>query len=304
VIATLDAELAIDVRAELGEGPIWDERGAALLFVDIMRGRVHRFEPSSGAIHTFDVGQPVGAVGLAEDDRQYVGEGFVLAVRDGFAWLEKSTGRVTPIADVERDRPDQRMNDGACDAAGRFWAGTMAVDERPGAGALYRLDPDGSVTRMVDRVTISNGIGWSADNARMYFIDSAAGRVDLFDFDLATGAIANRRPFVLIPPGAGLPDGLAVDAEDHVWVTLWGGGAVHRYAPDASLSSVVRVRATHPTSCCFGGGDMADLYITTASIALDQTARERQPHAGGVFRVRAGVGGRAPYRYRRGRARH
>jgi sugar lactone lactonase YvrE len=297
---TLDAELALDIRAELGEGPLWDDRAGVLFFVDIMRGCVHRFEPSSGTLHTYDAGQPVGAVALAEVDRNdRVESGVALAVRDGFAWLEVSTGGVTPIASVESDRPDHRMNDGACDAAGRFWAGTMAIDERPDAGTLYRLDRDGSVTTMVRPVTISNGVDWSTDNARMYFIDTATQRVDLFDFDLAAGALANRRPFVHIPLDAGAPDGLTVDAEDHVWVTLWGGGAVHRYAPDGSLSSVVRVPATHPTSCCFGGVDFRDLYITTAFIALDQAARDRQPHAGGVFRVRPGVAGRAPYRYRR-----
>jgi sugar lactone lactonase YvrE len=189
------------------------------------------------------------------------------------------------------------MNDGACDRAGRFWAGTMALDERPGAGALYRLDRDGRVETMLRPVTISNGIDWTGDDRRMYFIDSPTQSVDLFDFDATTGAIANRRTFVRIPPDAGVPDGLTVDAGEGVWVALWGGGAVHRYTPDGALDCVVRLPVTHPTSCAFGGDDLRDLYITTAAIALDARERERQAHAGGLFRCRPGFVGREPNRF-------
>jgi len=282
----IEAELALDIGAELGEGPVWDSHAGCLYFVDILRGKVHRFEPDSRALKSYDVGQPVGAVALA-------GAGdLVLAVRDGFAGLALDTGAVRIIADVERDRRDQRMNDGNCDAAGRFWAGTMALDERADAGALYRLDPDGTVHTMLAAVSISNGIDWSADNRRMYFIDSPSQRVDVFDFDVASGSIANRRAFVQIPSGEGVPDGLTIDADDHVWVSLWRGGAVHRYAPDGSLAAVVRLPVTHPTSCCFGGDGLADLFITTAFIALDPAERTRQPHAGALFRCRPGVVGR------------
>jgi len=288
----IEAELALDIGAELGEGPVWDPHAGCLYFVDILRGTVHRFEPDSRALKSYDIGQPVGAVATA-------GTGdLVLAVRDGFARLALDTGAVRMIADVERDRPDQRMNDGNCDAAGRFWAGTMALDERADAGALYRLDPDGTVHTILAAVSISNGIDWSADNRRMYFIDSPSQRVDVFDFDVASGSIANRRAFVQIPSGDGVPDGLTVDADDHVWVSLWRGRAVHRYAPDGSLAAVVRLPVTHPTSCCFGGEGLADLFITTASIALDPAERARQPHAGALFRCRLGVVGRPANRFR------
>jgi sugar lactone lactonase YvrE len=290
VTVVLDARLAVDAGAELGEGPVWDARTRDVYFVDIMRGTVHAFSPGTERLATYHVGQPVGAVGLAA-------RGLVLAVRDGFARLDPESGAVRLIAEVDRDRMDLRMNDGACDPAGRFWAGTMALDERQGAGALYRLDPDGSVHLALQPVTISNGLDWSADGTRMYFIDSPTGRVDVFDFDAATGRLANRRPFLRIAPEAGLPDGLTVDADDHVWVALWGGGAVNRYAPDGSLAAVVRLPVTHPTSCCFGGGDLRDLYITTAWIALDSAARTVQPHAGGVFVCRPGVAGRPANRF-------
>jgi sugar lactone lactonase YvrE len=190
------------------------------------------------------------------------------------------------------------MNDGSCDASGRFWAGTMALDERPGAGTLYRLSGDGHVETVLRPVTISNGLDWTDDDERMYFVDTATGCVDVFDFDAAAGAISNRRTFVRIAPEQGAPDGLTVDAEGCVWVSLWGGGAVHRYAPRGTLECVVRLPVTHPTSCAFGGNDLRELYITTAAIALTERERARQTNAGDLFRCRPGPAGRAPHRFK------
>jgi sugar lactone lactonase YvrE len=280
------AELVLDARAELGEGAVWDAGAARLLWVDIMRGRVHRFDPASGASETCEVGRPVGAAVPAADGS------LVVATSDGFARLNFESGALTAIADVEKDRIDTRMNDGACDPAGRLWAGTMALDERRGAGALYRLDPDGRVKTMVTDVSISNGIGWSANARRMFYIDSPTQCIDLFDFDLASGEIENRRTFARIPAYDGSPDGLAVDVEDHVWVALWGGGRLHRYAPDGSLDRIVRLPVTYPTRCAFGGPGLDELYITSASIKLTPDQRVKEPHAGGIFRVRPGVRGR------------
>ena len=288
----IPVELALDARAELGEGPVWDAHAACLYFVDILQGQIHRFDPATHAARAFDVGQPVGAIGLTEADD------LVLAMRDGFARFDPAQRRVSMIAEVETDRADLRMNDGACDRAGRFWAGTMALDERPSAGALYRLDSGGRVETMLRAVTISNGIDWTLDDRRMYYIDSPTQSVDIFDFDVASGAIAHRRRFVWIPPADGVPDGLTVDADGGVWVSLWNGSAVHRYTPDGTLDRIVRLPVTHPTSCAFGGAALRDLYITSASIALDARERERQPHAGGLFRCRPGPAGRAPFRFR------
>ena len=168
-----EVELVLDARAELGEGPRWDARGQRLLWVDILRGRVHSFRPDRGACRHVNAGRPVGALACAADGR------VVLAGAGGFARLDLESGRVEMLAQVEADRPQNRMNDGACDAAGRFWAGTMALDERPQAGALYRLDPDLSVHTMLSEVTISNGIDWSPDGRRMYYVDSPTHRIDV-----------------------------------------------------------------------------------------------------------------------------
>lgn len=292
MIATIaDVSIALDAKTELGEGPVWDARASCLYFVDILRGHVRRFAPADGSARTYQVDQFVGAVALTE-----AGD-LLLAVQDGFARLDLETGGVRPVARVGHPS-DRRMNDGNCDAAGRFWAGTMALDERPDAGALYRLDVDGRAQSIVSPVTISNGIDWSGDGRRMFFIDSPTQRVDLFDFDVASGTLANRRPFVQIPAEAGVPDGLTLDADDHVWVSLWNGGALHRYAPDGSLDMVVRLPVTHPTSCAFGGADLRDLYITTATIALDDRERARQTHAGALLRCRPGPPGRVPHRFK------
>ncbi len=290
MIPVLDVELAHASAAELGESPVWDARRRCLWFVDIMQGRVHRFAPSDRSMRTLQIDRPVGALALTERGD------LVLAVRDGFARVDPESGVVRTIATIDHPA-DCRMNDGACDPGGRFWAGTMAADERADAGALYRLDPHGGVETIIAPVTISNGIDWSTDGRRMFFVDSATQRIDVLDFDRSSGAVSNRRPFATIPRAAGVPDGLTIDADDGVWVALWQGGAVHRYAPDGTLDRAVHLPATHPTSCAFGGEDLRDLYITTATIALDAATRRRQPDAGGLFRCRPGAVGRLPHRF-------
>ena len=278
---------------ELGEGATWDAAAARLISVDIMRGRVHVFDPQTSTARTIAVGQPVGAA------VPHRGGGLMLAVRDGFARLDLDTGAMTFVAHVELDRPDLRMNDGACDAAGRFWAGTMALDERPGAGALYRLDPDGSTHTMLTGVGISNGIDWSLDGTVMYYVDSLTQRLDRFDFDLRTGSIANRRTLVAIDPSEGTPDGLTVDSHGAIWLALWGGWAVRRYLPDGTLDRVLPVPVMCPTTCAFGGPDLDDLYITSATIRLSADERRQQPLAGAILRHRPGVSGRPAHAFGR-----
>jgi sugar lactone lactonase YvrE len=184
------------------------------------------------------------------------------------------------------------MNDGACDSRGRFWAGTMAGDKTPGAGSLYRLNPDGRVKRVLTGLTISNGIDWSLDGHTMYFIDSALGCVDAFDFDEERGCLSNRRHLIEVPPEDGMPDGLTVDADGFLWVALFRGAAVRRYSPEGKLQCVVDLPATLVTSCAFGDPDLGTLYVTSASRGLDEEGRHRQPHAGALFRLRPGVKGR------------
>lgn len=286
-------ELVLDARAKVAEGPLWRSDDRTLFWVEIMGRRVHQYDPASGRDRSWEVGQPVGAAALR------AAGGLVLALERGFGQLDLENGQVELIAPVETDEPGNRMNDGKCDPAGRFWAGTMAYDwqRRAGAGALYRLDPDGRVERMLGGVTLSNGLDWSPDGRQMYYVDTPTRRIDVFDFDLERGRIANRRPFVELGPEDGFPDGLTVDAEGFVWVALYQGWSVRRYAPDGSLAQTVQLPVAQVTACAFGGTDLGDLYITTASERFTADDFRREPHAGGLFRCRPGVVGRPPGRF-------
>ena len=188
--------------------------------------------------------------------------------------------------------PSLRFNDGKCDPAGRFWVGTFDLEQKPHAGTLYRLDPDGSLHVMLRGITNSNGIAWSLDKKLMYYIDTPTLTVQAFDYDHATGAIANPRVIIRIPEGAGFPDGMTIDAEGKLWVALWGGGAVHRYHPaTGALLQAVAVPAPYTSSCAFGGPDLKTLYITTARGGLSPEQLEEFPESGNVFAVEPGVAG-------------
>jgi sugar lactone lactonase YvrE len=218
-------------------------------------------------------------------------------MRDGF-FVQTEDGRLSQLADTEIEIRDNRMNDGKCDPAGRFWAGTMNLNAKNGAGGLYRLDPDHSVTRVLTGVTISNGLGWSPAGDRMYFIDTGLGGVDAFDFDPGTGECRNRRRLVDIPKDDGVPDGMAVDSQGYLWVALCYGSAVHRYSPTGKLDAVVRFPCSLITSCAFGGRDLSELYVTSGTLSLTQEQHQEQPHAGALFHLRPGVAGLPPNAYR------
>jgi sugar lactone lactonase YvrE len=280
-----------DARTTLGEGPVWDEREQCVWWVDILGESFHRTDPVTGQDDVIPVGQMVGALGLRDRG------GLVAASRDGFVGIDAASGRIERLADVEADRPSSRMNDGKVDPRGRFWAGTTDIDHRAGLGTLYRLDADLTVRPMLPEVTISNGLDWTADGATMYFIDTPTRRVDRFSFDPSTGSIADRTMAVSIRPRAGDPDGMTLDAEDHLWVALWDGWAVERYAPDGSLELRVEVPAAQATSCTFGGSDLDLLFITTAQKDFPAGGKPDQPHAGGLFVCRPGVRGRPAHRF-------
>lgn len=275
------------VTMALGEGPLWDAARGVLWCVDIMAHHVLAIDPAVGSARVFDVGQPVGAVALAPD-------GLLCAVKDGFGRLDPGTGTFRMWVSVEAGNPRTRMNDGYVDARGRFWAGTMSLHRERERGALYRLDPDGTVTCHLTGVTTSNGLDWSGDQLRMYYVDTAHPRIDVFDFDVDRGAIANRRPFVQIDPSEGKPDGLVVDAEDHVWLALWAGHRVVRYAPDGTRVATIDVPSLNTTKPAFGGPDLADLFVTSAQVGLSLEERAAWPDAGGLFHFRPGATGRRP----------
>jgi sugar lactone lactonase YvrE len=257
------------------------------LWVDIMAGKVHATDPASGVTVTRELPLPVGCIAPR------VNGGLIAGAADGF-WSIPERGQPTRLVAVEADRRGTLFNDGRCDRAGRFWAGTMAYDLDPGAGSLYRLDPDLTVRRVLSRVTVSNGIDWSPDGHTMYYVDTGTRRIDCFDFDVAAGSVTRRRPFAKIEAGQGDPDGLTVDSEGGIWVALWGGWAIRRYHPSGDLDAVVELPTSMVTSVAFGGVDLRDLFVTTARRPESPEDAARQPHAGGVFRLRVDVPGRLP----------
>ena len=278
-------ETAVAAGAELGERPFWD--GSGLVWVDINAGRLHRYRPGHGDEVVLELPVPLGAAAPRQ------GGGYVLATAAGFRLAgpdgNLEEGAVRPVG----LSPDSRFNDGACDQAGRFWAGTVTDDVRPGGGALYRLDPDGTVTTMLDKVTESNGLGWSPDGGTMYFIDSAEPepRIRAFGFDLARGDLGQSRDLVRFPGGGAVPDGLVVDHDGCLWVAMWGGAEVRRYAPDGALLAVLPVPVTQPTCPAFGGAGLDELYLTSAWLGMTASQRAAEPLAGHVLRSRPGVRG-------------
>jgi sugar lactone lactonase YvrE len=280
----------------LTEGPRWDGERGELLWVDIVGSRLQRARiGADGLLDELDslrFDRFVGAVAPV------AGGGYVLAAAGGFLFVDPS-GDVVELVQPEAEREHVRMNDGACDPQGRFWAGTMAHDETPGEGVLYRLELDGTCTTVVTGLTVSNGIGWSPDGTEMYLSDSGTGTVDRFDFDPVSGEVEERRTIVEVTEPGVAPDGLTVDADGNLWVALWDGGAVRCYSPRGALLRSIPVAADRPTSCAFGGPELRTLFITTARHGLDDAAMARQPDAGRVFRVDGlGVSGPpcAPYR--------
>lgn len=278
------AELFNETLCELGEGPVWDHRSNTLHWVDIMGQKVHRLRPN-GDVASLAFAEPVGAVAL----RDTVGLVVCLASRIIVTGNDsESVGIASFDAPEADDAPAVRANDAAIDFMGRLWVGTMATDGRKGTAALYRLDAaSNDLTPVVTRTTISNGIGWSPDGELMYFADSATGRVDVFDFDRQSGEPSNRRPFVELPRSQGVPDGLTVDCEGGVWIATWDGGTVRRYGPDGNLSHIVDVPVRLVTSCCFFGGDLTSLAITTARVGLE----DAEVTEGMTFVSAAGVAG-------------
>ena len=215
--------------------------------------------------------------------------GVVLGLPDGLWILED--GAVEPLLAIEADVPGNRLNDAACDPQGRLWAGTMALDEGSPTGALYRVGTDLGVVRVLAGTTISNGLGWSPAGDRFYFIDTPTRRVDVFDFDAATGAVERRRPLATVDVEGAGPDGLTVDAEGCVWVALHGGWGLLRYSPEGDLLGHVGLPVAKVTSCCFGGAGLRDLYVTTRRQSLNDAELADQPLAGALFRLDPGVAG-------------
>lgn len=280
----ISVELVVDAHAELGEGPLWDERAGVVWWVDMPTGRLHRFNPATATDQVTETGEYLAAV------MPRAKGGLILATERGLcAWPAPNAANCGPsfLAPVDPGRPDVRPNDCAVDPTGRLWLST-ARDEVPRRDtALWRVESDFSMTCVSDDLSLGNGIAWSPTGDTMYVADSTERLVYAYEFDPDSGTARERRTFVRAAEPDGMPDGLAVDAAGGVWVAYWDGWCVRRYAPDGTLDEVVRFPVAQVTSCAFGGPELDDLYVTTAA----EGAHDDQPHAGGLFRAKPEVRG-------------
>lgn len=274
-------DLIFDAKAQLGEGALWDSKANVLLWIDILGKKVWRTDPSANQHTPSDIGQFVGTIVPRRDG------GVMLALHHGLGHYDFATQKLNLICDPENNQPALRFNDGKCDPAGRFWAGTMLVEGGAPLGSLFCLYPDLHVERKVTEVGCSNGIVWSLDHKTMYYIDTVLKRVDAFDYDNDTGFISRRRVTFNIPKELGSPDGSTLDADGMLWVAHWGGSCVTRWNPLAGkLLTKINLPVSQVTSCAFGGPKLDRLYITSARIG-----RDKEPLAGGLFCVDPGVRG-------------
>ena len=275
-----NAQVVIDHSCLLGEGPLWDAREKRICWVDILKGEIQYFHPENKRQGTFNVHRMVGAIALKKSG------GFIAAVKGGFASVDIDSNAFQLISEVETQLPGNRFNDGKCDPAGRFWAGTMSLSDIPHAGSLYTLEKDYTITKKIAGVSCSNGMAWSMDHKTFYYIDSPTRQVVAYTYDAATGNITDPKIVVHIPDGEGYPDGMTIDSDGMLWIALWDGWKVARYNPDSGKEIYrIDMPVSRPTSCVFGGDTLSDLYITSARDGLSERDIREQPLAGCLFVV-------------------
>lgn len=281
-----DVQVEWEIRAVLGEGPVWVEAENAVYWVDIMSNKVHRYALADGGKKTWIFDYPVTSLNPRR------GGGFIGTITDGFATIDLDTLSAQPAQLPEADKPGNRFNDGKVDNSGRFWAGTMDLEQADETGALYRLDPDLSVERVDADYIICNGPAFNSDNTIIYHTDSIKRVIYALDIG-ADGSLSNKRVFTQFTrDDEGVPDGMTVDSEDCLWVAHFGGARLTRYSPAGEIVEVVPLPALNITSCVFAGAELDTLYITSASTAMSDEQLAAYPLAGSLFSYQPGVKGR------------
>jgi len=274
-----------DVGGNVGEGPVWVEREAALYWVDNKGQRVFRLQ-EDGKLESFDMPLQVCCIAPRASG------GFIAGTDKGFAAIDFDGDGIEMIANPEADIPGNRFNDGKTDGQGRFWAGTMDNAEKETRGSLYRLDPDLSWTRIDSGYHVTNGPAFDPARGRMYHTDSAPRTIYAFDLSKA-GETSNQRVFIQFGEDAGHPDGMTVDSEGNLWVCFWDGWCVRRISPEGEVIEKIDMPVQRPTSCCFGGANLDQLYVTSASLGIEEDSRAMQPSAGGLFLLQTDARGLA-----------
>ena len=279
-------------RTHVGENPLYDESRGRLFWIDVRETpAIHSIGLSTGAETTWPMREDIGSMALAGEDR------LLVALRSGFAFFDCASGVLTAIVDPEPGLPNNRLNDGKCDAAGRFWCGSMNPESGTADGNLYVLDRSLRCRKVLDDLLTPNGMAWSADGATMYLSDTRRGHIYAFAFDAAAGSLGERRVFADLGAMPGGPDGAALDTDGYLWSAQFDGGCLVRYAPDGAMDRVVRLPVTKPTSCAFGGAGYRQLYVTTATRGLGDDDLRAEPLAGRMLVLDVGVAGRPPVRF-------
>jgi len=280
------ANLEHEFDALLGEGAVWNYKTQELYWVDIEGKALHIYNPKTKVNKSFPTPSRIGTV------VPYTPTEAVVALEDGIYKLHLETGALSLVSDVEAQQTENRFNDGKCDPLGNLWVGSMHLDQSKPHASLYKVAPNGIATKMIDSVTISNGIVWTSDAKTMYYIDTPTSKIMGYDFDLNTGTISNERVAVEVSLEDGYPDGMTIDSENMLWVGLWNGNAVARYNPiTGELLSKIEVPAHNVTACAFGGENLEVLYITTASLDMTPEEQKLWPLSGSVFKAVPGVKG-------------
>ena len=279
--APLKIDVVVDCTSLLAEGPVWDNVQKCICWIDILNGQIHQFSPDRKSLKTISVHQKIGSLAVCTNND------FIAALQNGFAFIDRKNGVIKPITDPEAHLPGNRFNDGKCDPAGRFWAGTMSLSEDAATGSVYFIQNTLQPIKMIDAVTISNGMAWSPDHQTFYYIDTPTFLIVAYDYDKVNGHISNKRTIIKIDEKDGYPDGMTIDNEGMLWVAHWGGWQITRWNPGTGKKiHSFKLPVAKVTSCTFGGDDLEDLYITTAKVGLTENELKLQPLAGSLFVIR------------------
>ena len=286
VETSIKATLEYKIKAQLGEGAFWNYKTQEFYWVDIEGKQLHIYDPATKTNRSFPTPSRVGTVVPQTDSTA------VIALEDGIYIINTQNGNITLLSEVEKEMTVNRFNDGKCDPNGNLWVGSMHLDQTAHMGSVYKISETGTTTKMIDSVTISNGLVWTKDATTFYYIDTPTGKIQAYDYDSQTATISNERTAVTISEEIGFPDGMAIDAEDMLWVGLWNGNAVARFNPKTGeMISKIEVPAHNVTACAFGGENLDKLYITTASVDMTQEESAKYPLAGSLFVAVPGVKG-------------
>lgn len=279
--AGIDLEIITDHKCLLGEGPVWDATSKTIYWIDILNGQIHQYATEQQTHKTIHVHQMIGSLAVCTNGNM------IAALQNGFALINQETHEIKMIADPENHLPNNRFNEGKCDPAGRFWAGTMSLSEDSGVGNVYMMQNGLAPVKKIESVSISNGMAWSSDYQTFYYIDSPTMQVVAYDYDKATGQISNKRTVVKIEKEEGIPDGMTIDNQGMLWIAHWDGWQVTRWNPHTGEKLyTIKLPVAKVTSCTFGGPTFEDLYITSANVGLSESELVQQPLAGSLFVLR------------------